>query len=487
MQDSDARGSQDPCTALRPTGGRDELNLAEFPITLLSNRAPEGCKTLVFQDEVYDQQAGQMVTRKLTVTGSDAYGLPTALDDEILVALLQLTKRANSFSEPRVSFSRYELLKLLGWTDCGENYHRVEESLNRWLGVSLYYEKAWWDKEDQCWVDAKFHILESVVVLDPSQRRRLRQQGRQGLALSSFKWNDIVFRSFQADNLKRLDLETYFALNSAVSKRMFRFLDKRFYHRRRWEFDLREFACEHIGLSRTYNVGQIKVKLQPALDELTAVGFLEPLGRAERYAKVGRGDWRIIVIQKSPKAEGKPRKVQRLASELEKELEARGVTPATAAALVETVPSERIRLKLEVFDWLVARRDRRITKSPAGYLVKSIEDDYAAPQGFESRADRIRREEAERQEQQKEAEQLRRRKAEQAREAAEHAKVTKYWNALSVEEQARLEADALGQAEESLAKSYREMRANNNPLAASFFRIIRDAYIRRLLNIGGTA
>src|SRR3954462_173053 len=98
MQNPDPRDGQDPRTALRSTGGRDELNLAEFPITLLTDRAPDGCKTLVFRDEVYDQQAGQMVARKLTVTGSDAYGLPTALDDELLVALIQLTKQANNFS-----------------------------------------------------------------------------------------------------------------------------------------------------------------------------------------------------------------------------------------------------------------------------------------------------------------------------------------------------------------------------------------------------
>ena len=30
--------------------GRDEMNLAEFPITLLADRVPEGCKTLVFED-----------------------------------------------------------------------------------------------------------------------------------------------------------------------------------------------------------------------------------------------------------------------------------------------------------------------------------------------------------------------------------------------------------------------------------------------------
>ena len=89
----------DPREALRTGGGRDELNLAEFPITLLADRVPDGCKTLEFEDTVFDQQANALVTRRLTITGSDRYGLPTAVDDEILVALIQLTKIGNNFHE----------------------------------------------------------------------------------------------------------------------------------------------------------------------------------------------------------------------------------------------------------------------------------------------------------------------------------------------------------------------------------------------------
>jgi hypothetical protein len=31
--------------------GRDEMNLAEYPITLLTERVPPGCKTMVFEDQ----------------------------------------------------------------------------------------------------------------------------------------------------------------------------------------------------------------------------------------------------------------------------------------------------------------------------------------------------------------------------------------------------------------------------------------------------
>src|SRR4051794_14777923 len=313
----------------RSNGGRDELNLAEFPITLLSDRVPKGCKTLVFEDTVFDRQHGEVVTRKLTVTGSDAYGLPTAIDDEVLVALLQLTK-LDGFLDPKVRLSRYELLRILGWKDVGKNYQRIEEALNRWMGVTLYYEKAWWDNAAKAWVDAKFHILDNVQIIGKSERERLRRRGQFDLYSSWFKWNEVVFKSFQADNLKRLDLDTYFNLKSSTAKRMFRFLDKRFYHRGRWEFDLDEFAFQHIGLSRSYDMGQIKAKLLPGIEELEAEGFLAPLPREERYTKAGRGLWKIVLIQarKAP-IEGAPSPAPPEAAEhteLIGELRRRGVT-----------------------------------------------------------------------------------------------------------------------------------------------------------------
>jgi hypothetical protein len=474
----------DPREALRPTGGRDELNLAEFPIALLADRVPDDCKTLVFEDTVFDQQANELVTRRLTITGSDAYGLPTAVDDEILVALIQLTKLANNFTSRRVGFTRYELLKLLGWGDSGASYERIDQALRRWVGVTLYYDKAWWDKDEKAWRNADFHVLENVFLLDQAERRKRRRKAegkQQELMLSWFSWSEVIFQSFQAENLKRLDIDTYFSLNSSVAKRMYRFLDKRFYLRARWEFDLKEFAFEHVGLSRNYTPPKIKEKLQPALDELTAIGFLEPLAKEERYAKAGRGNWKIILIQKSAVLEQKPRKSE--LSELGKELITRGVSPSKVAELVEKHPAERIRVKLEVFDWMLATKDKRVTKSPAGYLVKSIEDDYTAPKGFETKADRAKREEAKREQQQQEAEAKRRQKEAEAREQSIHAKVTKHWNSLTPADQEQLDAEALEQAEESLATSYRELAGTRNPIAKTFLKVIRDAYIRRLLKL----
>src|SRR4051794_38835185 len=161
--------------------GRDEMNLAEFPITLLADRVPRGQKTLVFRD-------GEQT---LTVTGSDAYGLPTGVDADVIVALIQLTKQANNFTDPTVSFTRYGLLRLLGWPNKGSSYQRLTQSLKCWTGVTLNYEKAWWDNKAKRKVDATFHIIETVVITESSPAGDDGQAGEH--PYSSFTWNRRFF------------------------------------------------------------------------------------------------------------------------------------------------------------------------------------------------------------------------------------------------------------------------------------------------------
>src|ERR1043166_9719462 len=93
---------------------RDELNFAEFPLASLSTSLPKDQKTLEFTDEIFDKSVSKRVQRKLTITASDKYGLPTAMDDEVILGLIQLTGKSD-FSDRKVYFTRYELLKLLGW------------------------------------------------------------------------------------------------------------------------------------------------------------------------------------------------------------------------------------------------------------------------------------------------------------------------------------------------------------------------------------
>ena len=439
--DSDAAA-----VALDPEPGyKDELNLAEFPIAALADRVPDGQLSLVFED-VLEQRDAAPIVRRLTIMGTQKHGLPTALDDEVMVGLIQLTKRRNNFTDPKVTFSRYELIELLGWPQSGASYQRIEGALHRWVGVVLMYENAWWDNAAKSWVDENFHILDNVTLYD-RERRKLpgkvsgskkaagRRAGAQEspLPLSSFRWNEVIFRSFQAGNLKQLDLEFYLSLKLPTTKRVFRFLDKRFYRRERLDFDLRIFACEHVGMSRSYKPTELKRRLKPALDELEEKGFLEPLALEERYSLQRKGLWRVLFIR-GPYAhddDGGTHEAAAEASALVEALTSRGVVAKVAAALVTKCGHSRIRTKIEVFDWMMQNEDVRIARNPAGFLVASIRADYDAPGDYAAKAAAAQRREAER----KAAEAERRKKAEEhaAAQAAarREADLKSRWDALS--------------------------------------------------------
>ena len=50
--------------------GRDEMNLAEFPLSLLADRAGADQRSLCFEDTVWDEGRKERITRQLTVTAS---------------------------------------------------------------------------------------------------------------------------------------------------------------------------------------------------------------------------------------------------------------------------------------------------------------------------------------------------------------------------------------------------------------------------------
>ena len=464
--------------------GKDEMNLAEFPITLLSDR--KDLTMITREVPVRDEHTGVTVIRKVTVTGSEQYGLPSTQDNLILLGLIYLTKRANNFSERRIWFTRSELIKVLGWADSGQSYSRVELSLKRWANVFVLYENSWWEKPKQAYSTKGFGIIDDFELNDGSQSRQ------PALFKSNIAWNDVFFQSLEAGFVRTLDLKLLLRLKHPTSQQMYRFLGKHFYHSPTLTLDLRTFACEHVGLDRGYkDNGKLKEKLRPALEELEEIGFIEPMERDKRYAKVGPKQWTITIRRRadleliedsldtaSPLAGPEP-------TEQEKALIARGVTAATAAELVLAYPGDRIQTKLEAFDWMLERKDKRVSKNPAGYLAESIRKDYATPRGFESLAERKLRAEAQN-EQRRKVQEAKQRAAEEqrAKEEAEQARIADHWEKLSETEQEILQQDALKSTDLTfMIKRYRNCQQDPE-LSARYLKMILDAHILKLLDGG---
>ncbi len=426
------------------TDGKDEMNLAEFPLSAISDRLDPDQKTLVFEDRIFDQQRGEMITRKLTITASDEYGLPTAIDDEVMLALVQVSK-LQKFGNRKVSFSRFQIISMLGWGDSGRSYNRLETALNRWVGVTLYYEKAWWDKANKCWRDEKFHILDNVSIISRDSHSGTSPQLE--LPFCSFTWNDVIWRSFDAGNLKSLNFSFYVQLKGAISKRLYRFLDKRFFLRGDWKFELKELCFEHVGLSRNYDAANLKRKLRTAIVELETKGFLAPMPDGERFRKTSQGIWHVF-FEKARVSLKEPQERAGEPSPLVLALKERGVALEAAEALVTEYPADLIAQQLESFDFLTAQKDRRISKNPAGYLVSAIRAEYSNPPGFVSEEDRLRKEKeaaerkAKREEKKRAAEER-----EKAKEAANRKAIDEFWKDLPPNIRSSYEKQALNEAD----------------------------------------
>jgi hypothetical protein len=239
--------------------GVDEINLCEWPICLLSERSDPGLKTVEVADLIYDRDAGRLRPRTVTISGSDKYGLPRAADDDVLIALFQVS----DFGTPDVILDRKALIQLMRWSTDGRSYDRLTTSLHRWVGVTLYFD-SWVDKSRNGFQLEAMHVLEEIQV------------GR----VTRIVWSGAIQRSFLLRYTKPLNVEFYFSLRSSISRRLYRFLDKRFYRRPVLTMDLRVFAHDKVGLARSYDTAQLKRKLGVGFLELEQEGFLRSVSYA---------------------------------------------------------------------------------------------------------------------------------------------------------------------------------------------------------------
>jgi hypothetical protein len=454
--------------------GKDEMNFAEHPIALLTDRVPKGQKSIKFEDTVFCEKRQKLLPRKRVIEGSAEYGLPTATDDTVILALIQLTKQKSDFTNREVEFTRLELIRLLGWPNEGKSYDRIKRSLLRIKGVSYSYDNAWWDARLKMWTTRAFNIIDNVEINDSRAAA-----GQNGLFPSRISWNHVVFESFQTGFLRNIDFQLCIRLEHPTALRIYRFLGKRFYVRPDWTFDLKDFASRHMAMGEKYEGGkQIARKLGPAIEELVKVGFLEPLAEGERFIKKGQ-EWSVRFVQKSPAPPLPANDQEPLPSPLMQALAMRGVTAKVAGELVKRYPAKRIQAKLDVFDWMVAKKDKRLESSPAGYLVTSINDDYAEPKGFVSRAEQERQAEAKRRADQKAIEVSRRVQAEAAREQAELAAVVAYRKSLTPEQLASTEAEAIAAAADNVRQSL-DIPAMSK-FRKSMVARITDEFIRAML------
>jgi hypothetical protein len=284
--------------------GRDEMNLADFPISVLQRQQPSGADgrkldTIVYESSRLDPATRQRVSQRVTLQSSAREGLPTPADEHVILALLYVAKHGTNFAGATVPFAPGQLFEIMGWSPNGRSYRRLRGVLRRLKSLNVRYENAWWDAAGRAYEEE----VATGIIAAYRIARQVSGPRRDGAEPQSWvTWTPQFHESLQKGNIKRLDLELFFSLRSPAAQRMYRFLDKRFYNTPHLSLDLVEFACGHVGLTECYNVAVLKRRLAPAIAELEEAGFLRRAGEEGRYQKVKPGVWRVH-FQKAEPAE----------------------------------------------------------------------------------------------------------------------------------------------------------------------------------------
>lgn len=357
--------------------GKDELNLAEFPISVVAEAAPPGQLTLTFSDTIKDKSTGKLVDRSVTVHGTEEWGLPAAQDDDVMIGLLQLCYLTGWPKTLR--FTRYQLCRILRWSVGGASYLRIYKALHRLSTTNYNYRYAWRDRTNQEWIPSQ--VFSYIQALKVHEADRPTDSG-----LCEVTWSDDFHRSLEAGNLKGIDFEMFVGLKRSISKRLYRFLDKRFGGG--WvtvTYRLDTLAFEKIGISRNYkDAAQIKRLILPAIKELESLGYLEPVPPEERFRKVSRGVWEVSFQKfKKPSLSQSRQPAER---DLSKPVEARlielDVFPTEAKKFVSEYPREYLEQKIDEFPF------RSADTNPGGLLADSIRKNMQPPPGYQLPADR---------------------------------------------------------------------------------------------------
>src|ERR1017187_5590420 len=153
---------------------------------------------------------------------------------------------------------------------------------------------------------------------------------------------------------------------------------------------------------------------------------------AERFRKLCSGQWRIVFDRQMNETPTQPPEAELPPQPLVEALVQRGVAPATAQSTVKQFSTERIQSQLEVFDYLVAHQDAKVSRNPPGFLISAIRGEYAPPKSFQDHeAEKRRKEESEKRRQREEQRQQQQEIAAREKEQAEQNAIRQFWDSWS--------------------------------------------------------
>ena len=292
-----------------------EMNLAEFPIAVLSKRIPSNKKTIEYSDWIVGKN-GERKQRDWVVTAAAKWGLPTGSALRTLFELMQVWKENSLESKTIPIGSRYNLLKRMGARDSKGDYKRIEKDLNSLVGITIQAKNAFWDKEAQAYVSKTFHLFEELSLYD-REIKATEGMIQQSLPFSYIKASDIFHEAVKKGNILTIDSEFFRKLSAPTEQRLALYLTKMLKRQPIHKRDIFKLA-EQLPIYNKY-ASDIKKTLNKALKGLIDKNF--PLLEKYYYEKSSNNKSQNIIlikIKQKPKQETQPEdyKVQALVEDM---------------------------------------------------------------------------------------------------------------------------------------------------------------------------
>src|SRR5918997_1410082 len=304
---------------------REEMNLIEHPIGIVSDRVPINPATgqeyteIRFEQEITN--AGKVVAKRWVVSGEAARGgLPRGFDLDVLTAIIAEWGRGN-FAGHLISLqSVYSILKTAGRNTNKQEYERFEEVMNRLYGVSFDTQHA---------------------VYDPTQGRRVARMNFRLFQAWRLEWEERGSRVFlrgyirateefralvKRGYVKLTDTARYWRLPTTYTRQLFQYLDKHRYRAvrdNRGQFQINGYLLlRKIGtLQETvakYRPAKVRSLLDPHLEALVADSYLA--GFSWKQGRKAHIELSVVFAQDATKGEPADDREERTARYIAAEL-----------------------------------------------------------------------------------------------------------------------------------------------------------------------
>ncbi len=389
----DVESFQELEDTLLPAVIHPEANFLRLPLFSLSWRGLKNKTKTEYR--CIEERDGKKVELLWQVTANAEYGYPTPFDHRVaraIDALINESIQKNGYPlENPIPFSIYKLARLTNHgSDSASLYARIRESIERIIATTIKSEGSFFLKDEKRWLGKVFHIYESAIFMG-------REMPDGSVADSNYLWLGREYlRNINAQYTRPLDYKYLIGLKSELASRLYELLSGKFYGLPETEDYLRisySNLCQTLPLTEQRYYSKAREKLDPAHEELIKTGYLSRviyqrykrrksfnikyyLGeRARRekngYFSKGSNQEEQLIL---PLVESQD--VGNGLSPLAQKLHQMGLSKSAAIEFAQIHSEDHIREKIEMFELLRESGSDLISKNPAGWLRRAIEEDW---------------------------------------------------------------------------------------------------------------